>query len=123
MKIRHVLAIMIAVCAILLAGCSDKGDAVTSSSQQAAQQTASQDETYSEKSVPLENVDVNDLRSIEITPSGDPDCFLSPCDCNCYPVKNVPLHAKKAMCATNCRQEYGISGCVFREYRCSAIQS
>lgn len=120
MKRRYVFAAALLFVTAFLAGCSGKEQPDITIQ---VQQPQSQEEVYSEKSVPLEGVDIGDLRDIEITPSGDPNCFLSPCDCNCYPIKNVPLTAKKPMCAMNCRQQYGISGCVFREYRCSAVQS
>lgn len=121
MKFGFVLIALLLVFAVLLVGCSEKSETVTTSSQQQANQQ--QEEVYSPQSVPLENANLDDVRALQITPSGDSQCFLSPCDCNCYVIKNVPLHAKKPMCATNCRQEYGISGCVFGGVTCSAIQT
>ena len=103
--------------AISLSGCSEKKYAPQPSPYEGIQGT-----DYSEKSVPLGNVDVEDMKKLEITPSSDPSCFLSPCDCNCYNVKNVPLTAKKATCAMDCQQQYGINGCVYRGDKCVALK-
>ena len=111
------LALLLAV-----AGCSSE------SSQDSEEQAVSQDTPAEESSgkpstsdVMEENSPEEELKMLEVTPSGDEKCFLSPCDCNCYPIKNVPLTARKPTCATNCEETYGISGCRFTNYQCYAL--
>lgn len=98
-----------------IAGCSG-------SSKSSTTQTKVDEKPYSEQSVPLSGTTTDVLRDMEITPSGDPKCFLSPCDCNCYAVERVPATAKKVTCGLNCREMYKINGCVFRNYECSALK-
>lgn len=101
----------------MLSGCSGKKYAATTSTNEGIQGT-----DYSEKSVPLENSDAQDVKKLEITPSGDAACFLSPCDCNCYGIKNVPLTAKKVTCGLDCMQEYGIKRCTHNGDKCVAVK-
>lgn len=125
MKRVFVLTILLLAVVALLAGCSSKGstgDSTGSSVSTVEQAQQGEGAAYYEKSEPLENVDVDDLRKLEITPSGDQNCFLSPCNCNCYLIKNVPLTAKKPMCAVDCKDLYGIKGCTFSGYSCSAVK-
>lgn len=100
---------------LFIAGCSE-------SSKSSTTQTQVEEKPYSEQTVPLSGTTTDELTDMEITPSGDPKCFLSPCDCNCYKVENVPLTAKKVTCGLNCREMYKINGCVFRNYECSTLK-
>jgi len=120
---KKILLILAIALIVLVIGCSEDKAPDTATTAPTTTQPEPAVTTGTETSVPLEDMDIDELRSLEITPSGDPECFLSPCDCNCYLTKNVPLTQKRPMCASNCKDEYGINGCVFREYRCSAIQS
>ena len=121
MKKRTILMAMalslICLIAFSLAGCSGKQEIKTT-----ADPSTQAQEEYKPQTQPLENVNVDDLKSKEITPSGDPNCFLSPCDCNCYQVKNVPLTARKVTCGMNCRTEYGVTGCLYRGDKCVALK-
>lgn len=62
-----------------------------------------------------------DLKSLEITPSGDAQCFLSPCDCQCYKIENVPLNKRKTTCGTDCADTYGTKGCQFTNFQCATL--
>lgn len=119
MKTHTMIALLsaLALTILLLAGCSEDiqtvetGSAGSSGSAPAEDTTASGGDSGGDS-----------LKSLEITPSGDDKCFLSPCDCNCYPVKNVPLTARKATCAINCREVYGVTGCRFTNYQCVTLE-
>ena len=63
-----------------------------------------------------------DFGELEVTPSGDSQCFLSPCDCNCYVIPNVPEPKRKPTCGTDCNEDYGIKGCRFTNYQCAKIE-
>ncbi len=102
--------------AFSMAACSKEQPVKTTDSATEAQ------EEYTPFSEPLQNSDPAEIKAKEITPSGDPKCFLSPCDCNCYFITNVPLTAKKVTCGLNCRAEYGITGCLYRGDKCVALK-
>ena len=94
-KTFFIVFLLVIAGVILLSGCSEDKYAPTASPYEGIQGT-----DYSEKSVPLQNSDAGDIKKMEITPSGDAACFLSPCDCNCY----------------------GIKGCVYRGDKCVVVK-
>lgn len=116
MKKEFVIASVLFISIFLIAACSKGQPVKTTDSATKAQ------EDYTPFSDPLENSDAGDVKAREITPSGDPKCFLSPCDCNCYYITNVPLTAKKVTCGLNCRAEYSITGCLYRGDKCVALK-
>lgn len=106
---------------LAFAGCSPKETSsntvpASDSAQTEAPSTSVAPQAPAAKADPYQ-----EYRDLEITPSGDGKCFLSPCDCNCYPIPNVPLNAKKPTCATDCKNIYGITGCRFTNYQCYTL--
>lgn len=96
---------------ILIAGCGSSG-----SEQQAV--TPAQTTNVGAKSVPNVDTTEQQLRDLEVTPSGDSRCFLSPCDCNCYKLSNVPPAARHVSCGVDCAKEYGKTGCFYEMEQC-----
>lgn len=124
MKINNfsVIFMTAAVLAILLlvSGCGSKSSAAnvnTAPSQPGNTNTAIQAKVSSGVSGDV------DFYALEITHSGNPNCFLSACDCQCYPIKNVPLTARQTSCATDCNDAYGITGCRFTNYQCVTLKN
>ena len=108
---------------ILFTGCSDKNTPYVPTTVNGVTQEPADpgfkpeviEETKTEEDVNSE------YRDLEITPSGDEKCFLSPCDCQCYPIPNVPKTAKKPTCAVDCKEIYEVSGCRFTNYQCVVL--
>ncbi|MBU0535336.1 MAG: hypothetical protein KKE20_00055 [Nanoarchaeota archaeon] len=117
MATKIILGLVMAL-AIILAGCGGKA-----AEQPASLQTpiTANENPAVQQPVP-QNDPVAELRDIEITPSGNEKCFLSPCDCTCYMVQNVPKDKKLSTCAINCRDIYGISGCDFTNFQCVTLK-
>jgi hypothetical protein len=113
-KIFSILAVL---ALLLVSGCGNKNtsNVNTASAQAGNTNTASQVKVSSEVSKEV------DFYALEITHSGDPNCFLSACDCQCYPIKNVPLTARQTSCATDCNNVYGVTGCRFTNYQCVTV--
>ena len=124
MKIKNfsVIFMIAAVLSVLLlaSGCGSKSTATnanTAAGQPGNTNTASQVKVSSEVS---KDVDFN---ALEVTHSGDPNCFLSACDCQCYPKKNVPLTARQTSCATDCNDVYSITGCRYTNCQCVKLKN
>jgi len=114
MKMKTRVLWLAFVVLILLPACSEKpADTSKIPTNPTAPQTIQHTETPEPQT---------DYSNLEVTPSGDPKCFLSPCDCNCYVIPNVPPTKKKPTCAINCKAEYGITGCRFTNYQCTALK-
>ncbi|MBD3313876.1 hypothetical protein GF345_05535 [Candidatus Woesearchaeota archaeon] len=116
---RHIIALTLLI-ALVLAACGSETAETTPDIVQEDADDTEPVENDVEDTPPAQSLE-DQLRDLEITPSGDDKCFLSPCDCNCYPVKNVPVHAKRPTCAFDCRSEYGITGCRFTNFQCTTI--
>lgn len=116
MDTKKVFFILASLILVGLSGCGEDeaSPAAVQSSQPAAQTATSQPAAQETASSDPNAV----YRELEITPPGDERCFLSPCDCVCYPIPNVPKTAMKATCASDCREEMGITGCRFTNYQC-----
>ena len=119
LKKAFLMFLMISVVLVIaISGCSDEKTSSAAADQktsQTAQQTSPQTTEQASSDPAAE------YRQLEITPSGDSKCFLSPCDCVCYPIPNVPKTAKKPTCAVDCNAEYGKTGCRFTNYQCVTL--
>ncbi|HLC46889.1 MAG TPA: hypothetical protein VJI75_04060 [Candidatus Nanoarchaeia archaeon] len=116
------IAIIMIVTLFLAAACSDNEPASqieTSKPVQMDKQNVAQGDTQGDVLVKDQGVDFN---SLEVTPSGDPKCFLSPCDCNCYVIPNVPQNKRSPLCADSCADTQGIKGCRFTNFQCATIK-
>ncbi|MEA3254419.1 MAG: hypothetical protein U9Q22_01125 [Candidatus Altiarchaeota archaeon] len=49
------------------------------------------------------------------------ECSLSLCDCKCYLKGEAPEESSKKLCGINCLDEYGVTGCEYREGDCVEI--
>ncbi|MCX8147218.1 MAG: hypothetical protein N3D84_02000 [Candidatus Woesearchaeota archaeon] len=105
---------LVVIAAALLLGCSKK-NTQTSEFKPINNANAKVNEA-----VPQSVYD--EYRDFEVVPSGEEQCFLSPCDCVCYVIPNVPNTAKKVGCAINCTKTYGIKGCKFTNYQCFSVK-
>lgn len=101
-------------------GCSKEPN--TNVNEKSSQPTTVKTSTTPVVSEKTSKTTADEYRQLEITPSGEPKCFLSPCDCNCYPIPNVPLTAKRSTCATDCKEVYGVTGCRFTNFQCYALK-
>ncbi|MFO8015960.1 MAG: hypothetical protein R6U32_02560 [Candidatus Woesearchaeota archaeon] len=130
MNIQHakgsVLAAAAFLCLLLMMiipGCSEDSEQKGVDTETAdSEGDDSGTDAYSERSKPTDDITGEELRRIEVTPAGDPHCFLSPCDCNCYKITNVPIRARKVTCATDCEEVYGKKGCKFENSQCKIIK-
>jgi len=114
--VRKILLLVLVV--LFLAGCGEK-EADVASPEPQTQATLPTSTTPVEPEVPIDPV--AELMALEITPSGHDKCFLSPCDCVCYMVQNVPKDAKEATCAIDCESIYDITGCDFTNFQCVTL--
>ncbi|MFC1753431.1 hypothetical protein ACFL96_08565 [Thermoproteota archaeon] len=133
-KSTKYLCYMIAfiVLAIVLAGCGEDtkttdvpkdtgtadADTTTDTTDDTSQDQAASDTSDTQADTTQPQDPAAEFKALEITPSGDDRCFLSPCDCQCYPIPNVPTTAKKPTCGIDCQDAYGATGCQFTNYQC-----
>lgn len=112
---------MTALVLLLACGCGSKSSATNANA--ASGQPVSNERPMAQAAASSESSSDIDFNALEVTHSGDSNCFLSACDCQCYPKKNVPLTARQTSCATDCNDVYGITGCRLTNYQCVTLES
>ena len=125
-KTKIAILISFLLIALLVFGCGGDKDASSMKTSEPQGSAVKIDENAvsvgDQGGSPLLSEQDIDFRDLEVTPSGEPKCFLSPCDCNCYMIPNVPANKRKATCATDCSDEYGVNGCQYTNLKCATIK-